>query len=36
MLMYEKYIGKNRDDFKSYEDLIENYKVTYNADLNWA
>jgi len=36
MLIYEKYIEKSRDDFKSYEDIMENYKVTYNKDFNFA
>jgi len=36
MFMYEKYIGRNRDDFKSYEDLMENFKVTYKDDFNFA
>jgi len=36
MLMYEKYIGKNRDDFKSYEDVMENFKITYPDNFNFA
>jgi acetyl-CoA synthetase len=36
MLMYEKYTGKHRDDFKSYNDLAENYKITYSDDFNFA
>ncbi|MDR0474309.1 MAG: AMP-binding protein [Treponema sp.] len=36
MLMYEKYTGKNRDGFKSYQDLMSNYKITYNDDFNFA
>jgi acetyl-CoA synthetase len=36
MLIYEKYIGRNRDDFKSYEDISKNYKITYNDDFNFA
>jgi acetyl-CoA synthetase len=34
--MYEKYTGKNRDSFKSYEELVNNYKITYNDDFNFA
>jgi acetyl-CoA synthetase len=34
--MYEEYTGKNRNDFKSYEDLMSNYKITYNDDFNFA
>jgi acetyl-CoA synthetase len=34
--MYEKYIGKNRDGFKSYNDLVSNYKITWNDDFNFA
>ena len=36
MLMYEKYIGKNRDDFTSYDDLMKNFKIKYNDDFNFA
>ena len=36
MLMYEKYTGKNRDDFKSYEDVMENFKITYPGNFNFA
>jgi len=36
MLIYEKFIGKSRDDYKSYEDLKENFKITYKDDFNFA
>ena len=36
MLMYEKYIGKTRDDFKSYEDITENFKISYPKNFNFA
>ncbi|MCL2812979.1 MAG: AMP-binding protein [Oscillospiraceae bacterium] len=36
MLIYEKYTGKNRDDFKSYEDVMKNYKLTYPENFNFA
>ena len=36
MLMYEKYIGKNRDDFTSYDDVMKNFKITYPDDFNFA
>ncbi|MCL1859542.1 MAG: AMP-binding protein [Oscillospiraceae bacterium] len=36
MLMYEKYIGKNRDDFTSYDDVMQNFKIKYNDDFNFA
>ena len=36
MLIYEKYTGKNRDDFKSYGDITQNFKLSYNEDFNFA
>jgi len=36
MLMYEKYTGKNRDDFTSYEDVMKNFKITYPENFNFA
>jgi acetyl-CoA synthetase len=36
MLIYEKYTGKNRDDFKSYKELMSGYKITYKDDFNFA
>ena len=36
MLMYEKYTGKNRNEFKSYDDIMKNFKLTYNDDFNFA
>jgi acetyl-CoA synthetase len=35
MLMYEKYT-RGRDDYKSYEDLTENFKITCKDDFNFA
>jgi len=36
MLAYEKYTGRHRDDYKSYADLMENFKLTYEDDFNFA
>lgn len=36
MPIYEKFIGRSRDSFASYEDLIKNYKITCNDDFNFA
>ena len=36
MLIYEKFTGKHRDDFKSYEDILKNFKLTYPKDFNFA
>ncbi|MCL2096899.1 MAG: AMP-binding protein [Oscillospiraceae bacterium] len=36
MLMYEKYTGRNRDDYKSYDDAVKNFKITYPEDFNFA
>ncbi|MDR0494419.1 MAG: AMP-binding protein [Treponema sp.] len=36
MPMYEKYTGKNRDDFRSYPELMRDYKITCNDDFNFA
>jgi len=36
MLIYEKYIGKNRDGFESYDDIKQNYKITYPENFNFA
>ena len=36
MLTYEKYTGKNRDGFTSYEDVMKNFKINYPDDFNFA
>ena len=36
MPIYEKYIGRHRDDFKSLEDAQQNYKLTYDESFNFA
>ncbi len=36
MLIYEKYIGKNRDDFHSLKQARQEYKITYPEDFNFA
>jgi len=36
MPIYEKYIGRSRDDFATLEDLQRNYKVTCKDDFNFA
>lgn len=36
MPIYEKYVGRSRDDFATLEDLQRNYKVTCNDDFNFA
>ncbi|MDP4118713.1 MAG: AMP-binding protein [Bacillota bacterium] len=36
MPIYEKFVGKSRDEFKSLKDAQENYKLTYNDDFNFA
>ncbi|MDR0958628.1 MAG: AMP-binding protein [Clostridiales bacterium] len=36
MVIYEKYIGKNRDEFSSYNDIKSNYKVSYPDNFNFA
>jgi acetyl-CoA synthetase len=36
MLQYEKYTGKNRDDFKSFDDITKNFKITCNDNFNFA
>jgi len=34
--MYEKYTGRHRDDFGSYEDIAQNYKISYPENFNFA
>lgn len=36
MPIYEKFIGRHRDDFVTLEDLYRNYKITYEDDFNFA
>ena len=36
MAIYEKYTGRDRDSFSSYEDLTKNYKLTYPSTFNFA
>ena len=31
--LYEKYVGRSRDDFATLEDLQKNYKVTVGDDF---
>ena len=36
MVLYEKYIGRNRDSYKNLQDLRDNYKITYPETFNFA
>lgn len=36
MPIYEKYVGKTRDDFATFEDLQRNYKVNCGENFNFA
>ncbi len=36
MAIYEKYLGRDRDSFKDYKDLTENFKITYPDNFNFA
>ena len=36
MAIYEEYLGRSRDSFESYEDCCKNYKLTWQADFNFA
>jgi hypothetical protein len=36
MAIYEKYVGRSRDNFYTLEDLNKNFKLTYNDDFNFA
>ncbi|WP_031516740.1 AMP-binding protein [Desulfofalx alkaliphila] len=36
MIIYEKYIGRNRDDFATLEDLYKNYAIYYPDNFNFA
>ena len=36
MAIYEKYTGRNRDDYSSLDDLNKNYKITYPSTFNFA
>ncbi|HZJ77117.1 MAG TPA: acetyl-CoA synthetase, partial [Oscillospiraceae bacterium] len=36
MLIYEKYIGRNRDDYVTLEDLYRNFFIECPEDFNFA
>ncbi|MFZ5973885.1 MAG: AMP-binding protein [Bacillota bacterium] len=36
MPLYEKYVGRSRDDFATLEDLNKNYSITVGEDFNFA
>lgn len=36
MAIYEKFIGRSRESFSSYDDIMENFKIEYNDDFNFA
>ena len=36
MPLYEKFVGRSRDDFASLEDLNRNYKVRIHDDFNYG
>jgi len=36
LAIYEKFTGRNRDSFSSYEDLIRNYRVNHAENFNFA
>ncbi len=36
MLLYEKYTGRNRDDFATLEDLQKNFRISAPDDFNFA
>lgn len=36
MLMYERFIGRHRDDFVTLEDLYKNYSIKCSDDFNFA
>lgn len=36
MPIYEKYVGRSRDDFVTLEDLNKNFKLKWNDDFNFA
>ena len=36
MAIYEEFVGRNRDDFVTLDDLQKNYKVTYPETFNFA
>ncbi len=36
MVIYEKYLGRNRDSFKDLSDLQDNFKISYPEDFNFA
>jgi len=36
MALYEKYVGRSRDDFATLADLEQNYSITAGDDFNFA
>ena len=36
MPIYEKFVGRSRDDFYTLEDVTKNYKLTYSDNFNFA
>ena len=36
MAIYERFIGRTRESFASYSDMMQNYRVTHSADFNFA
>ncbi len=36
MLIYEKYTGRNRDEYVTLEDLYRNYSIKCPEDFNFA
>ena len=36
MVIYEKFIGRERDSYKDLQDLRDNYKITYPETFNFA
>ena len=36
MPIYERFIGKHRDDYKTFEELRSSIKFIYNDDFNFA
>ena len=36
MAIYEKFTGRDRDSFSSYEDIMANFKLSWDKDFNFA
>ncbi|MBQ2718246.1 MAG: AMP-binding protein [Clostridia bacterium] len=34
--IYQKFIGRDRDSFKNYKELMEEYSITYKSNFNYA